>query len=133
MLLAAGGSFARQMRRNERRCLCRPRVAVVSTPNAEYNEVIRSCAPLCDADPLKPLGADGRPMRDRDHKFEWTRAEFQAWAGRHAGAAGYAVSFQGVGLAMDHQKWALAAADGGRDIGHATQVRPPTSPCRGGT
>eukprot|EP00892_Ulva_mutabilis_P000362 jgi/Ulvmu1/10326/UM061_0009.1 len=107
------------------RCLLqalRPRVAVVSTPNAEYNAVIRFCAPLCDADPLKPLGADGRPMRDRDHKFEWTRAEFQAWACGHAAAAGYAVAFHGVGCAMDHGKWQQDPANAGQDVGLATQV-----------
>lgn len=109
------------------RLCCRPRLAVVTTPNVEYNRVIRFCAPLCDADPLKPLGADGRPMRDRDHKFEWTRSEFRAWAQRHAAAHGYTVTFQGVGIAMDHGRWEEAAGGAGCDVGAATQVRRYTS------
>jgi hypothetical protein len=36
-------------------------------------------------------------MRHPDHRFEWTRAEFQGWATRVAAAHGYAVSFRGVG------------------------------------
>ncbi len=58
-----------------------PGAVVVTTPNAEYN--------------VRYEGLTG--MRHSDHRFEWTRAEFQEWAGRVAAGHGYAVSFRGVG------------------------------------
>jgi hypothetical protein len=36
-------------------------------------------------------------MRHRDHRFEWTRAEFALWAEGIASRFGYAVRFQPVG------------------------------------
>jgi 3' terminal RNA ribose 2'-O-methyltransferase Hen1 len=56
---------------------------VVTTPNVEYN--VR----------YEGLGA-GR-FRHHDHRFEWTRAEFAAWAGRVADAYGYTVDHRGAG------------------------------------
>lgn len=61
----------------------KPRVVVVTTPNAEHNVRYEGLAP----------GA----MRHPDHRFEWTRAEFRAWAGRVAGAHGYRVRHVPVG------------------------------------
>jgi 3' terminal RNA ribose 2'-O-methyltransferase Hen1 len=61
----------------------RPGTVVLTTPNAEYN--VRW--------PTLPAGN----FRHRDHRFEWTRAEFQAWATRVAGRFGYAVRFAPVG------------------------------------
>jgi len=63
----------------------RPRVAVVTTPNREYNAKF----PSLDA---------GR-FRHADHRFEWTRAEFRAWAGACAARHGYAARFDGIGEA----------------------------------
>jgi hypothetical protein len=40
--------------------------------------------------------ADGR-LRHRDHRFEWDRAEFSAWASRVGAAYGYGVRLAGVG------------------------------------
>lgn len=37
------------------------------------------------------------PMRHHDHRFEWTRSEFRAWARTSAEQFGYDVSFTGVG------------------------------------
>ena len=37
-------------------------------------------------------------FRHRDHRFEWTRAEFADWAGRVSADYGYAVRLQGVGV-----------------------------------
>jgi 3' terminal RNA ribose 2'-O-methyltransferase Hen1 len=60
-----------------------PGLVVVTTPNAEYNVRYDFLAP----------GA----MRHRDHRFEWTRAEFYSWAGRVASEHGYLVTFHPVG------------------------------------
>jgi len=60
-----------------------PRLIVVTTPNAEYNVRYEGLAP----------GA----MRHPDHRFEWTRKEFRAWAHRVADAYGYRVRFLPVG------------------------------------
>lgn len=60
-----------------------PRLIVLTTPNVEYN--------VC-----YPGLADGS-LRHRDHRFEWTRAEFEHWAQEVAGRSGYAVRFLPVG------------------------------------
>jgi hypothetical protein len=44
---------------------------------------------------LKPLAAGA--MRHPDHRFEWTRAQFRAWAGRVADRYGYRARFLPVG------------------------------------
>ena len=61
----------------------RPATAVVTTPNREYNVNF-------------PGLAEGA-LRHPDHRFEWTRAEFAAWADRIAGAHGYRVTIEPVG------------------------------------
>jgi 3' terminal RNA ribose 2'-O-methyltransferase Hen1 len=60
----------------------RPKVALITTPNREYNVLYN------DVD-----------MRHEDHRFEWTRQEFEDWANRVAAAYGYAVRFEGIGEA----------------------------------
>jgi 3' terminal RNA ribose 2'-O-methyltransferase Hen1 len=61
----------------------RPGAVVVTTPNAEYNA-------------LFPHLAAGT-FRHPDHRFEWTRAEFQAWAARIESTYGYRPAFSGIG------------------------------------
>lgn len=61
----------------------RPRTVVVTTPNVEYNVRWESL----------PAGH----ARHGDHRFEWTREEFRAWAATVAGHHGYAVGFVPVG------------------------------------
>jgi 3' terminal RNA ribose 2'-O-methyltransferase Hen1 len=61
----------------------RPRTVVLTTPNADYNEKFENL----------PTGQ----FRHRDHRFEWTRAEFRAWAGAVAGRFHYTVRFAPVG------------------------------------
>lgn len=61
----------------------KPRTIVLTTPNKEYNVVWES---------LK-----GGEMRHGDHRFEWTRDEFQVWAKRIAETYGYAVCFLPIG------------------------------------
>jgi 3' terminal RNA ribose 2'-O-methyltransferase Hen1 len=61
----------------------RPSVVVVTTPNREYN--------------VKFDGLPAGQFRHRDHRFEWTRSEFEDWAGELAARFGYAVRFLPVG------------------------------------
>ncbi|TXR56926.1 3' terminal RNA ribose 2'-O-methyltransferase Hen1 [Quadrisphaera setariae] len=61
----------------------RPRTVVVTTPNAEHN--VRY--------PALAAGA----FRHPDHRFEWTRSEFAAWASEVAGRHGYVVVVSPVG------------------------------------
>ena len=61
----------------------RPGLVVCTTPNAEYNVKFTTL----------PAGK----LRHRDHRFEWTRAEFQTWAKRVAERFGYTVRFLPVG------------------------------------
>ncbi|XP_040896574.1 small RNA 2'-O-methyltransferase [Toxotes jaculatrix] len=65
-----------------------PVAVIVSTPNSEFN-------------PLLP-GLAG--FRHRDHKFEWTRAEFRSWALKVCLEFGYEVEFTGVGQAPSGQQ-----------------------------
>ncbi|MER5832041.1 3' terminal RNA ribose 2'-O-methyltransferase Hen1 [Streptomyces sp. NPDC002130] len=61
----------------------RPRTVLVTTPNVEYNVRWESL----------PAGH----VRHGDHRFEWTRAEFRAWAEAVAERHGYGVEFVAVG------------------------------------
>ena len=61
----------------------RPQTIVVTTPNSEYNVMWESL----------PAG----DFRHSDHRFEWTRQEFQDWANRVAAQHGYVVRFVPVG------------------------------------
>jgi 3' terminal RNA ribose 2'-O-methyltransferase Hen1 len=60
-----------------------PRTVVVTTPNAEYNVRWESL----------PAGH----VRHSDHRFEWNRAEFAAWAQAVAARHGYQVEHAPVG------------------------------------
>jgi len=63
--------------------LARPGTIVLTTPNAEYNQQYET------------LSAGS--FRHSDHRFEWTRAEFEAWARKVAQKHGYQVSFSPIG------------------------------------
>jgi 3' terminal RNA ribose 2'-O-methyltransferase Hen1 len=60
-----------------------PRTVVLTTPNVEYNVQFEGLPP--------------ERLRHRDHRFEWTRAEFQAWAAEIGDRFGYGVRFLPVG------------------------------------
>ncbi|GAB2944226.1 3' terminal RNA ribose 2'-O-methyltransferase Hen1 [Micromonospora polyrhachis] len=60
-----------------------PATVIVTTPNVEYNVRYEGLAP----------GA----MRHTDHRFEWTREQFAAWADEVGRTYGYQVSISGVG------------------------------------
>ncbi len=61
----------------------RPATVVLTSPNREYNVVWENLR-------------DGS-FRHGDHRFEWTRSEFQAWCGAVAGRFGYQVRFLPIG------------------------------------
>jgi 3' terminal RNA ribose 2'-O-methyltransferase Hen1 len=61
----------------------RPRTVVLTSPNREYNVK------------WDRLGAE--KLRHPDHRFEWTRQEFQGWANGIGERFGYRVRFLGVG------------------------------------
>jgi 3' terminal RNA ribose 2'-O-methyltransferase Hen1 len=61
----------------------RPKAVVVTTPNSEYNVKF----------PSLPAGR----FRHPDHRFEWTRAQFEDWSQQQAHRFGYAVRFEGIG------------------------------------
>jgi len=61
----------------------KPRTVVLTTPNREYNVTWETL----------PAGQ----FRHPDHRFEWTRQEFQDWAQAVAGRFGYTVRFVAVG------------------------------------
>jgi hypothetical protein len=60
-----------------------PRLVIITTPNVEYNVRFESL----------PVGK----FRHRDHRFEWGRAEFEAWATAAAERNGYTVTFEPIG------------------------------------
>jgi len=73
----------------------KPGTVVVTTPNAEYNVKWETL----------PAGR----FRHRDHRFEWTREQFQGWASGIAQRFEYAVRFVPVG-------------DGDPEVGAPTQM-----------
>jgi 3' terminal RNA ribose 2'-O-methyltransferase Hen1 len=61
----------------------RPGTIVMTTPNSDYNVKFETL----------PAGN----FRHKDHRFEWSRAQFAAWANRVAAQYAYSVSFVPVG------------------------------------
>jgi 3' terminal RNA ribose 2'-O-methyltransferase Hen1 len=61
----------------------KPKVAIVTTPNVEYNVKFENL----------PAGK----LRHPDHRFEWTRAEFQNWAQLIGDRYKYRVEFGSIG------------------------------------
>jgi 3' terminal RNA ribose 2'-O-methyltransferase Hen1 len=61
-----------------------PKTVVVTTPNIEYNVKFEKL----------PAGK----LRHKDHRFEWTRLEFQTWANQVAEKFAYVVEFKPVGM-----------------------------------
>ena len=65
----------------------RPRTAIVTTPNVEYNVLFES------------MPTDR--LRHKDHRFEWSRAEFEAWCTAVADRHDYSVTITGIGAPDD--------------------------------
>jgi len=61
----------------------KPASVVLTTPNVEYN--------------VKWEGLANGKLRHKDHRFEWTRAEFQRWAESICQRFGYTVKFLPIG------------------------------------
>ena len=61
----------------------RPKMVIVTTPNIEYNVRFETL----------PAGR----LRHRDHRFEWTRRQFGAWAKGAAERFGYTAQFLPIG------------------------------------
>jgi 3' terminal RNA ribose 2'-O-methyltransferase Hen1 len=61
----------------------KPKLVVLTTPNYEYNARFETL----------PAGQ----FRHKDHRFEWTRAQFEQWARGTAQRFGYSVRFLPVG------------------------------------
>src|SRR5205823_1150431 len=60
-----------------------PAAVIVTTPNVEYN--------------VRYEGLTDTHLRHDDHRFEWARSQFAAWAARVAEAHGYQVDLRPVG------------------------------------
>ncbi len=61
----------------------KPGAVLITTPNADYNTLFDGL----------PAGA----FRHKDHRFEWTRGQFQAWSRQVADRRKYDVRFQDIG------------------------------------
>lgn len=61
----------------------RPKMVLITTPNSEYNARF----------PTLPAGQ----FRHKDHRFEWTRQQFRAWAEQMEQRFGYKPEFVSVG------------------------------------
>ncbi|KAK6360637.1 hypothetical protein TWF730_006773 [Orbilia blumenaviensis] len=96
-----------------------PKVLVVTTPNRDFNSLFEmSFESLEDVKGKKPYIWDPQDdpevatkrfyrephtyaMRHHDHRFEWTRQEFQTWGDDAAETFGYQVSYHGCGALQD--------------------------------
>ena len=61
----------------------KPQTVVLTTPNGEYNVMYESL--------------EAGTMRHTDHRFEWTREEFEEWANGVGERNGYKVKYLPVG------------------------------------
>jgi 3' terminal RNA ribose 2'-O-methyltransferase Hen1 len=61
----------------------KPKIVILTTPNKEYNELFETM--------------EAGDMRHTDHRFEWTRIEFEVWAKEVADKNNYNVIFKSVG------------------------------------
>ncbi|CAF2430739.1 unnamed protein product [Rotaria sp. Silwood2] len=77
-----------------------PRLVIITTPNADFNVLFTTM--ICGQ------------FRHADHKFEFTRHEFNTWAQKIAHTYGYLVEFNGVGQAPSDEQY--------RNIGTCTQI-----------
>ncbi|KAF8150058.1 hypothetical protein B0H34DRAFT_667022 [Crassisporium funariophilum] len=84
-----------------------PKFFLVTTPSYTYNA--RFTAPNAPPSARKgfpdPTKRTERIFRHDDHKFEWTREEFQTWCTETAKEWGYEVQETSIGRALDADIW----------------------------
>ncbi|XP_023634739.1 small RNA 2'-O-methyltransferase isoform X2 [Capsella rubella] len=66
-----------------------PKLLIVSTPNYEYNKILHM--------PGHKSVSQQPKFRNHDHKFEWTRKQFNQWASKLAKSHNYSVELSAVG------------------------------------
>ncbi|KAG6696325.1 hypothetical protein I3842_09G142000 [Carya illinoinensis] len=80
----------------------RPKILIVSTPNYEYNVILQKAnLSSQEEDPDEKTHIQSCKFRNHDHKFEWTREQFNCWATDLAAKYNYSVEFSGVGGSAD--------------------------------
>ena len=100
-----------------------PNIAIFTTPNYETNTILSRLSGEKLDDSVIASGI--MPFREADHKFEWTRSQFQAWAAQvcselpvcceqHKAVSPYSVDFADIGL--------LSQYEGGQSVGGASQA-----------
>ncbi|CAH2078415.1 unnamed protein product [Thlaspi arvense] len=79
--------------------LFRPKLLIVSTPNFEYNTILQQSTPVTQEEKHSEEKSESQlpKFRNHDHKFEWTREQFNQWASKLAERHSYSVEFSGVG------------------------------------
>ncbi|XP_059666531.1 small RNA 2'-O-methyltransferase-like [Cornus florida] len=87
-----------------------PKILIVSTPNYEYNVILQRSNLQSQEDPDEKSQSQASKFRNHDHKFEWTREQFNHWASDLATRHNYSVEFSGVG------------GDGDLEPGFASQI-----------
>ncbi|KAF9533905.1 hypothetical protein CPB83DRAFT_844740 [Crepidotus variabilis] len=96
-----------------------PKYLLITTPSYTFNDrFLPPDAPMSSRTGYPdPTGRTERVFRHSDHKFEWTRGEFQAWCEDVAKEWGYEVNETSIGRAQEDDPW-------GRDdeLQGATQV-----------
>ncbi|CAG8733498.1 1454_t:CDS:2, partial [Acaulospora morrowiae] len=80
----------------------KPKVLIVTTPNVEFNVYF----------PQLKYGTPEATLRIDDHKFEWSRKEFQEWGNAGSLKYNYSVEYTGVGKLKDSDP----------AVGFATQI-----------
>ncbi|NOT73484.1 MAG: 3' terminal RNA ribose 2'-O-methyltransferase Hen1 [Cyclobacteriaceae bacterium] len=66
----------------------RPKTVIITTPNREYNILFEKM--------------NVKQMRHTDHRFEWTRFEFEKWSNSVAVKNGYNVEFKPIGEEVEN-------------------------------
>ena len=93
-----------------------PKILAITTPGYEFNQLFTApdLTPPSDTSStpvvregayLDPTGRTQRCFRHHDHKFEWTRSEFQEWCMSNASRWGYSVVIFGVGRSAVQDPW----------------------------
>ncbi|XP_011037779.1 PREDICTED: small RNA 2'-O-methyltransferase-like [Populus euphratica] len=80
----------------------RPKVLIFSTRNYEDNLILqRSSLATQEEYPDEKSQLKSHKFRNHDHKFEWTRGQFNHWASELVKKHNYSVEFSGVGGSGD--------------------------------